>query len=274
MSSPPKLLRVFYRDSEQRIKVYDGTSEASIINAIKKAFHITEDNSKIFLQDEDGDIVVLPSNIPNGLCVHVYVEPSLTPTPPATPTFRFFSGLLSSIFPPVQTGRVVGSSLLPGFKWQLVNSCKYPAPMITNNGYTIDNDRYKNPLPCPAVSTTSYDHGKLFAKINVKVSYYQSIGIVPASYNGDPHYECNESSVPMIQTIYFSSNQFENVNTFAVFIDIDNKIAKFYWLVDGKVKNEVEKVIMSGPIKIYAWTKGGEMTIMEGGSSPIPSYAS
>lgn len=61
MFTYPKLLRAYYKGSEQRIKVYDGTPETSIIETIKKSFHITENNSKIYLQDDECDIIVISS---------------------------------------------------------------------------------------------------------------------------------------------------------------------------------------------------------------------
>ena len=73
MSISPNLLRVFYKGTEQRIKIFEGTPNSDILNLIKRAFHIEECISKIFLQDEDGDLLCIPPKIPNGLCVYVYV---------------------------------------------------------------------------------------------------------------------------------------------------------------------------------------------------------
>ena len=52
MSEHPNLLRVFYGGSEQRIKIIDGTPESSILKSIKKAIHITENDSKSSLYIE------------------------------------------------------------------------------------------------------------------------------------------------------------------------------------------------------------------------------
>ena len=95
MSVSPKLLRVFYKGTEQRIKIYDGTPDSKILELIKRVFKITEDNSRIYFQDADGDILLLPSPIIDGLCVYIYIEPTMMPTPPVAQT----------------------TSLLPGFKW-------------------------------------------------------------------------------------------------------------------------------------------------------------
>lgn len=124
MSVHPNLLRVFYGGSEQMIKIFDGTPESSILKSIKKALHITEDDSKIFLQDEDGDMIVLPPNIPNGLCVHVFIEPSLLPSTPS------------------HSADMTHQNLLPGFKWQSL--IKDNGIVIKNDGYTISHEN-KNP---------------------------------------------------------------------------------------------------------------------------------
>lgn len=53
MSEHANLLRVFYGGSEQRIKIFDGTPESSILKSItKKAIHITENDSKSSLYIE------------------------------------------------------------------------------------------------------------------------------------------------------------------------------------------------------------------------------
>lgn len=251
MSKSPKLLRAFFRGTEQRIKIFDGTDDSKIMQTIKRVFNISEDITKIFLQDGDGDILVLPDIIPNGLCVYVYVEPTLVPSIPATPS----------------------SSLLSGFKWQATKSGIYYSPIITNNGYTISSDESQNTSPAPAISTTTYDKGKLFVKFNAKIEIYQCIGVVPSNYTGDPFYLGNDENVPIILTTFFvDENQYDKVHTIALYVDIDNKIAKFFWLVEGRVMNVKTRAIPEVPVKIYGWTKHREMTIMEGGSSPIPSF--
>lgn len=253
MSVNPNLLRVFFRGSEQRIKVFDGTPESSILNSIKKAFHIIENDSKIYLQDEEGDMIVLPPSIPNGLCVHVFIEPSILP-----------SASINSTNNPHQ-------NLLPGFKWQSLSQDN--GVTIKNDGYTISQDK-DDRCPIPAVSTETYNSGRIFIKMNVRMTFYQSFGFVEESYKGDPVYVCNTDTLPYINPYYFADlNGFESVGTFAVYADFDKRIAKFYWFVDNKIKKTSnERALPKGPIKFFGWVKHFEMTIMEGGSSPIPDF--
>lgn len=78
MSISPRLFRIFYKSTEQRLKILNGTPQSDILDLIKRSFHINEDLWKIILQD--GDLICLPPKIPNGLCVYVYIEPDLRPT--------------------------------------------------------------------------------------------------------------------------------------------------------------------------------------------------
>ena len=252
MSISPNLLRVFYKGTEQRIKIFEGTPNSDILNIIKQAFHIDECISKIFLQDEDGDLICLPPKIPNGLCVYVYLEPSIMPTAQK------------------ETSSKNKNSLLPGFKWDGTFSNLDGKPHILNDGYTLGN--HKCDGWTPVVSTETYTHGKLFTKMTIELSVYQTIGIYTP---GDPaHIEYGlDESVPYIATREFIGPANNNkLISIALLLDVDNHYVEFFWIDNDKVMKREKRVIPKGPAKIYAWTKGSPITIQENGSSPIPDY--
>lgn len=269
MSTSPKLLRTFYKGSEQRIKVYDGTPESSIINTIKKSFHITNESSKIYLLDDEGDIVVIPPSIPDGLCVYVYIEPSLIPTLPVQSSPSFFSRIFS-FFWPNNPQPHDESNILPGFRWETKE--QYNKPCITNDGYTLSNKSSENCYPWFAESTTSYDNGKLFVKLAVKLTIFQAVGIIPSSFRGDQTDLLNNRSFPQMYTERIIRNRvLDRTYIIGIFIDIDNKIVKFCHIDNDEIFEIETNEIPETPIKIFGWTKENEMTIMDGGSSIIPS---
>ena len=166
MSLNPKLLRIFYAGTEQRLKVFDGTDEKTIIQAAKKAFKIDADDSRIFLQDEDGDLVVIPPVLPNELKLFLYVEPEKCPKP--------------VLLPP-------STDLLPGFKWDGTVSKYDGPPNISNNGYTLGKESAGSGWT-PVVSTETYSHRKLYCKLIMVPHIYQNIGVCPPEYDGKNYY--------------------------------------------------------------------------------------
>jgi hypothetical protein len=252
MSEPnKKLVRAFYRGAEQRLKVFDGTTENQILESIKKVFHIKSETERIFLQDEDGDILVFPSTIPNGLCVHIHVEPEFEPKE----TEQMHS-------PPNQ-------DLLPGFKWNEPFLKSNERSAVSSDGYTLGNNECAS---TSAVSTTEYKSGRLFFKMNVNVGHYQYIGVVKSDYDGKEiiYESCYNASV--VASHYFLKDLIGRTISFAVYVDFDQRFIEFFYLSDDKVRKRSKQPIPSGPLKIYAYAKYFGFRLLEGGSSPIPPY--
>lgn len=250
MSKGPNLLRVFYKGTEQQIKVFDETPEEQIIKLIKRAFHISEEISQIFLQDGDGILLCLPPKIPDGLCVYVYVEPSLIPS------------------------KVPNSNsdlnLLPGFKWDGTKSNEYGPPLLTNDNYTLGDKNVQS--QSPVVSTQIYEEKILFAKFTIEVNCYQSIGIVPASYSGEYFvYELIKDSDPIIMTLnFFGENFLGRYMTLGILLNMNDKFVEFFWLENDSIIRKLRKSFTYDKVRIYACTKYAQITIQDGGSSPIP----
>ena len=69
-----KKIDIYHKGIKQTIKVYDNTSEEDLTNFVKKIFHLNVKNSQIFFQDEEGNFLLIPKIIPNGLKVYLYIE--------------------------------------------------------------------------------------------------------------------------------------------------------------------------------------------------------
>lgn len=69
MDKEQKTLHVYYKGSEQRIKLYDGTEEEKILKLIKRVFKITAPDERIYFQDENGDLLLLPTSFPKDLSI-------------------------------------------------------------------------------------------------------------------------------------------------------------------------------------------------------------
>lgn len=250
MSSSGKTIKVFYGGGEQTLRVYDGTPESAIIATAKRTFHITEDASRIFLQDEDGAVVVTPPVIPDNWRVFLYVEPSMVPTSRAPSS---------------------SASLLPGFKWDPTVSTYDGPPLVTNNGYTLGDPS----MVCqttgwtPVVSTQTYDHGKLYCKMTVSAHYYCTIGFVPPTYDGEKLVDDDKHVLAFWRDFRGRVDCEGKIWECALLLDMEKKEFKFYVLKPFK-----DTRLLSIPydsVKIYAWCKSFGFTVHEGGSSPIPS---
>ena len=69
MDKEQKTLHVYYKGSEQRIKLYDGTEEEKILKLIKRVFKITAPDERMYFQDENGDLLLLPTSFPKDLSI-------------------------------------------------------------------------------------------------------------------------------------------------------------------------------------------------------------
>lgn len=258
-----------YKSTEQRLKIFDGTPQSDILDLIKRAFHIKEDISKIFLHDGDGDLICLPPKIPNGLCVYVYIEPDLRPTL-SHETDHLFIDSTTSDDQQSNSEQTSSNGQLPGFKWDGTFSKLDGHPAIINDGYTLGN--HNGSGWTPVFSTTTYTKGKLFTKMTIELSVYQTVGIYSV---GDPatiEHGLN-SDTPFFATREFIGYEHEGkILSIALLLDNDNHYVELFWIKDDTVLKRMKKNIPKGPSKIYAWTKGSPITIQEGGSSPIPSY--
>ena len=105
---------------------------------VKKVFHLEADISKTFLQDSEGNFLLLTKIIPDGLNVHLYIEPE-------------FEQKIENI--------KKNDMLLPGFKWDDNFSRSDGKPIVSNDGYVLGKKGQTTGWT-PVVSTTVYSTGK------------------------------------------------------------------------------------------------------------------
>ena len=250
MEKKQKTLHVYYKGSEQRIKLFDGTQEDKILKLIKRVFKLTVSDDKIFFQDENGDLVILPDIFPQDLSIYIYIEPEYPE-------------------PKKQIDNVEHSKILPGFKWTFAGGTS----RISDDGYIFNPpDQSTFPEGWNSVhSTTTYTKGKLFCKLLWNPQDYQSIGVVSPDYNGE-RLDGNSNVV-------FSGDLVSDYGGpyyISFLLNMDKQYMKFF-ILDGKDGNvkKTKKITFNFPqVVIYAGGKTyGSIQILEGGSSPIPEYA-
>ena len=250
MEKKQKTLHVYYKGSEQRIKLFDGTQEDKILKLIKRVFKLTVSDDKIFFQDENGDLVILPDIFPQDLSIYIYIEPEYPE-------------------PKKQIDNVEHSKILPGFKWTFAGGTS----RISDDGYIFNPpDQSTFPEGWNSVhSTTTYTKGQLFCKLLWYHQSYQSIGVVSPDYNGE-RLDGNSNVV-------FSGDLVSDYGGpyyISFLLNMDKQYMKFF-ILDGKDGNvkKTKKITFNFPqVVIYAGGKTyGSIQILEGGSSPIPEYA-
>ena len=246
-----KKINIYFKGVKQTLTVFDNSNESDLLNLIKKIFHIEADVSKIYLQDDEGNFLLLPKIIPDGLNIHLYVEPEFKQNTKAIKN---------------------DNSLLPGFKWDNSISLLDGKARISNDGYIL-GEPHQITGWTPVVSTTIYTTGKLFCKINAKFRFYQAIGVCSLDYDGKKiHWDDDNIKAICIEKEFHEMLDDGFVHSIAFLLNMNTRKFSFYELKNDKY---IKKLSFSFPfekVKIYGWVKSYGFSILEGGSSPIPSY--
>ena len=184
------------------MKIFDNTEESDFLKFVKKVFHIESILSKIFLQDAEGNFLLLPKIIPEGLNVHLYIEPE-------------FKQKVENI--------KVDNSLLPGFKWDDTFSLLDGKAKVSNDGYVL-GVRYQYSGWTPVVSTTVYTYGKLFCKINAEIHIYQALGVCSINYDGKKLHWNNDLVTAFQMSDYFEEMKDDGfVHSMAFLLNMNTK---------------------------------------------------
>ena len=248
-----KKIDIYHKGIKQTIKVYDNTSEEDLINFVKKIFHLNVKNSQIFFQDEEGNFLLIPKIIPNGLKVYLYIEPE-------------YKQDISQIKP--------NNSLLPGFKWDNTISNYDGKAKVSNDGYVL-GEKYQSSGWTPVVSTTIYKTGKLFCKLNIREDVYQALGVCNLQYDGlKLHWDTPNVIAFDSDQVYYNNSNNDNdfIKPYAFLLNMDKKKFIFYELKNDQYKMMISLSFNFDEVKIYGWVKSYGFSILEGGSSIIPDY--
>lgn len=246
-----KKVNVYYKGVKQTIKVFDNTSESDFLEFIKKIFHLNSDKSKIFLQDEEGNFLLLPKIIPEGLNIHLYIEPEFVPKNQTINT---------------------DNSLLPGFKWDPNFSTLDGRPVVSADGYVLGKPG-QNTGWTPVVSTTIYTTGKLFFKVNCRFLVYQALGVCSLDYDGKKLHWDNSNVVAIsIEKEFYNYCYDDFTHSMAFLLNMNKKTFSFYELKNDKYEKKISLTFPFDKVKIYGWVKSYGFSVLDGGSSPIPDY--
>jgi len=237
----------------------------SVKNILKSYFLIEEPIESIFFTDEDEDILILNSNIPDNLSVNLYIQKDLIPKKPTT-----------ALKIPKNINSNNNKSQLLKFYWVMENDKlknKFSNCIIDKYIYRNINSDQINPS---VRSSASFTVGTYFFVIRVGVlGAYESLAIVedetPDYHN---HHEYNQKTFVGYEYMHYIDGN--NGKDFAIYIDMEKKKCKFY-------DYEKKKLLLSGRInsdsvKLYAWLKRGckdlteGMTILNEGCIPIPDW--
>ena len=257
----------FYNNKEVKIIKYRGKFVLEPVKKILKSYFLIEESiDSIFFKDEDEDIVILNSNIPDNLSVNLYIQKDFIPRNPATAL---------KIPKNVNSNNKFQKPLLK-FYWVMENDKKkkkYSSCIIDKYIYR----NIKGDLNPSVASSASFTIGTYFFVIRVGVlGMYQSLAIVedetPDLHNMHDGY--NQKTFVGYQ--YMHNIGRHNGMDIAIYIDMEKKKCKFY-------DYEKKKILLNGKInsdsvKLYAWLKQGHidltegMTILNEGCIPIPDW--
>ena len=263
-----KSISFFYNNTKQVIKYYGKFDPISTKKILKERFFIEESIDQIFFQDEEEDIIILNSNIPDNLSVQLFIQRDLIPKNP--------SKVLK-----IATNSKDNNNILK-FHWVLENEerhLKFKDAII--NKYTYKNTKIDEMHPS-ARSSVTFTTGVHFCVIRVGTfDSYECLRVVD-DYSPDIYDEWSYNHNTLIG---FSSNvevphKFGSTADVGIFIDMERKKCAFYNYEKKKIincNNMVGKIKSDG-VKIVAWLKRGffgekaGMTILNEGCIPIPDW--
>ena len=269
-------LNVYYKGNKQKIKYYGPLEEDQIKKTVKQAFKIEAPLEQIYFQDEDGDILVLNSNVPSGISIHVFVEPDSIPKKPS------------------QELKVENQNGLIKFHWIPEN----PNDKANNNLnvivnkylYTTVNDEDIHP---PVRSSCTFEKGIHFFVLRKPVLSYYSMLLICEESNTFDGYEVNNKQQAIgIFNGYPQDNNNDDLFTInlGILVDMEHKRCVFYnydtkirrkiqYMKNGKEEEGYEASIDFKKAKVFAWLKRHAcnpgktgITILNEGCIPVPTW--
>ena len=263
-----KSIKFYYNEKLKEIK-YKGKFELDSVKKILKShFLIDEPIDNIFFMDEDEDILILNSNVPDNLTVNLFIRKDFIPKNPTTAL---------KILNKKNSSDKSQKSLLK-FHWIMENDKlkkKYGHLCIVDK-YIYITARYVDVNPSVS-SSSSFTVGKYFFVLRVGTFVcYESLAIIdsdtPDYHKGFYTYKPNT----FVGYYYLDHAGIRTATDIAIYIDMDKKKCIFY-------NYEKKKILLKGRInsdsvKLYAWIKSGTnditqgMTILNKGCIPIPDW--
>ena len=263
-----KSIKFYYNNKLIKIKLEEKFNLVLLKKFLKSRFLIEEPIDSIFFIDEDEDILILNSNIPDNLTVNLFIRKDFIPKNPSSAL---------KLSKKINSNNKSQKSLLK-FHWVMENDKmkkKYGDLCIIDKYIYINT--YRVDINPSVSSSSSFTKGTYFFVLRVGTFMsYESLAIV-------------DDETPDYHSKYFSFNPKTFVGyqhmydvdgcdakDIAIYIDMDKKKCRFY-------NYEKKKILLSGRInsdsvKLFAWIKRGSndltqgMTILNEGCIPIPDW--
>ena len=253
-----KTITFNYKGEQKVISFYNKFYEESIKNILKIYFSIEESIEQIFFQDNEDDILILNSNIPNNISVNLFVRKDFIPKNLVTVNI---------------SNNIKNEKSLLKFHWVLENEEKNEKfKRCIKNKYIYVNISGDDVHPS-VNSSISFTKGMHFFIIRVGTfQCYERLAII----NDDiKNYYKNYKTFIGFHYMEGISKYGEALDI-AIFIDMDRKKCKFYdyekkkILTQGKI--ESDSVILNGWLKCGIYSEERGMTILNEGCIPIPNW--
>ena len=253
-----KTITFNYKGYQKVISFEKKFCEESIKNILKYYFSIEESIDQIFFQDNDDDILIINSNIPNNISVKLFVRKDFIPKNLTTVSI---------------SNNIKNEKPLLKFHWVLENEEKNEQfKRCIKNKYIYVN--ISGDIHPSVNSSISFTKGMHFFIIRVGTfQCYERLAIINddikkykyKTFIGFHYMHCLEG-------LY----KYGNAADIAIFIDMDRKKCKFYdyekkkILTQGKI--ESDSVILNGWPKCGIRSEERGMTILNEGCIPIPNW--
>ena len=230
-----KSIKFFYNNKYKTIKYYDKFDQESAKKVLKSFFSIEESIEQIFFQDEEEDILILNSDIPDNILVNLFIRRDVFPKNPSN-TLKI-------------TSEIPKEKSLLKFHWVLDSeegNLKFKNSIVDK--YIYRNTKYD--VVHPAVkSSVTFTTGIHFFVLRISTfTAYESLRIVddtPTAYNWGIEYK---TSIGFLCEIHIDNLKYGQPFDMGILIDMDKKKCAFFDYDKKEIFCEGGRIPMMGKI--------------------------
>ena len=271
-----KEINVYYKGNKQTLKYYGSLEEDQIKKTLKQIFKIEEPIEQIYFKDEDDDILILNSQIPSGISIHLFVEPDSIPKNPSKAlNVENKDGLIKFHWIPEVSNAFNVNNKLNG--------------IINKYLYTTVNDNEVHPH---VRSNCTFEKGIHFFVLRKPILPYYSLLLICDENTNFVNYCFNNDQKAI--GIFNGKPEENNYDLYTInlgiLVDMEHKKCVFYnydkktkrkiiYIKNGKEEEGFEAPIDFQKAKLLAWLKRDAcnpgkkgITILNEGCIPVPSW--
>ena len=271
-----KEINVYYKGNKQTLKYYGSLEEDQIKKTLKQIFKIEEPIEQIYFKDEDDDILILNSQIPSGISIHLFVEPDSIPKNPSKAlNVENKDGLIKFHWIPEISKSLDVNNKLNG--------------IINKYLYTTVNDNEVHPH---VRSSCTFEKGIHFFVLRKPILSYYSLLLICDENTNFVNYCFNNDQKAI--GIFNGKPEENNYDLYTInlgiLVDMEHKKCVFYnydkktkrkiiYIKNGKEEEGFEAPIDFQKAKLLAWLKRDAcnpgkkgITILNEGCIPVPSW--